>query len=96
MMMRNLFEPKDAGEELDPQLAESEQLAMLGMHEASEEEEKELNEEKADDEKDEEEDGQADPSDDLDKDGLEELDEMEKQLRLEENPILDFATVEEE
>lgn len=94
MLMRNQFELKVSGDELDPQAAESEQLAMLGMHETSEDEEEEVKEEGAAENS--EENGIAGPSDDLDKDGLEELDEMEKQLRLEENPILDFATVEEE
>lgn len=83
-----------SGDELDPQAAESDQLATLGMHEVSEEEEKEDAGEEEEGEK-----AEAvetvDPSDDLDKDGLAELEEMEKQI-MEEDPVLDFATVGED
>jgi hypothetical protein len=77
-----------SGDELDPQAAESDQLAALGMHEVGDDDEK------AADAEDEEEVVVApavDPSDDLDRDGLAELEQMEKQI-LEEDPVLDFAT----
>ncbi|HWR00197.1 MAG TPA: hypothetical protein VN397_05150 [Candidatus Methylomirabilis sp.] len=98
MMMRNAFEFRNPAEE-DP---DADQLAMLQSADDVKDDEKEeedvlvgaeaggtTEEENVDD-------GTADPSDDLDKDGLEELEEMEKLLRAEENPILDFATAEEE
>lgn len=82
-----------SGDEMDPQAAETDQLATLGMHEVVEEEE---DDDPADEEQgaDEEEEKKA-ASDDLDKDGLEELEEMEQEL-LKEDPILDFAMIEEE
>lgn len=89
-MTRDPFEGL-SGDELDPQAAEADQLAALGMHEV-EEEEKNLDDK---DEDDEEASNVAQPSDDLDKDGLEELEEMEQEL-LKEDPILDFAMTEEE
>lgn len=83
-----------SGDELDPQAAETDQLAALGMHTVSDDDEEDLDEE---DEEDKPEDAvkAVDPSDDLDKDGLAELEEMEQQL-LQEDPILDFAMVEED
>lgn len=91
-MIRDPFDGM-SGDELDPQAAESDQLATLGMHEVDEAEEK------ADDAEEEAADGvveeAVDPSDDLDKDGLAELEEMEQQI-LQEDPVLDFATVGED
>jgi hypothetical protein len=99
-MIRDPFDGM-SGDELDPQMAESDQLMALGMHETSGDDEEELDEEDesveavagavpAEDDED-----KPDPSDDLDKDGLAELEEMEQQL-LQEEPVLDFAMVEEE
>ena len=98
-MIRDPFDGM-SGDELDPQAAESAQLTALGMHAVDP---------NADDEEEEEEDGapdvvvspgdadadKVDPADDLDKDGLAELEEMEVRLR-EEEPVLDFAIVEDE
>lgn len=92
-MPRDPFEGM-TGDELDPQAAESDQLAALGMHAVDPDE--------ADDELEKEEEGaeptpavEVDPSDDLDRDGLAELEQMEKQI-LEEDPVLDFATIAED
>ncbi|OGL73114.1 hypothetical protein A3E39_04445 [Candidatus Uhrbacteria bacterium RIFCSPHIGHO2_12_FULL_60_25] len=93
MMSRNAFEFRAAPEEADPEV---DQLAMLDAPKEEEVPEEEIKvgiEGGTDDLTDP---NVAGPSDDLDKDGLEELEEMEKQLRLEENPVLDFVTVEEE
>ncbi len=82
-----------SGDELDPQAAETDQLAALGMHAVEDEEKDDLDDE---DEKEKEEPVETvDPSADLDKDGIQELEEMEKRL-LAEEPILDFAMAEDE
>ncbi len=98
-MIRDPFDGM-SGDELDPQAAESAQLTALGMHAVDpdaddDEEDDDLDEEAAvlpDEEKDPD---ALDPADDLNKDGLAELEEMEVRLRAEE-PVLDFAIVEEE
>jgi hypothetical protein len=98
-MIRDPFDGM-SGDELDPQMAESDQLMALGMHETSDEDEED--EDEFDEEAEEgavpavaDEDEEKGASDDLDKDGLAELEEMEQQL-LQEEPVLDFAMVEEE
>ncbi|MEN9558444.1 MAG: hypothetical protein RL141_813 [Candidatus Parcubacteria bacterium] len=94
-MIRDPFDGL-SGDELDPQAAESDQLMALGMHVVATEdpeEDEELEEEETPPVGDDPE--LADPSDDLDKDGLKELEEMEKKL-LEEEPLLDFATMTDE
>lgn len=97
-MIRDPFDGM-SGDELDPQAAESDQLMALGMHETSaddEEDEDEFDdEETAADASVKDKDDEEGASDDLDKDGLAELEEMEQQL-LQEEPVLDFAMVEEE
>lgn len=100
-MIRDPFDGM-SGDELDPQAAESAQLTALGMHAVSDDEEEEEDDPEApeeDDESDKKDDDakedETDPSDDLNKDGLAELEEMEQRLR-EEEPVLDFAIVEDE
>jgi hypothetical protein len=94
MMRLNPFD-KDTGDEFDPQVAESDALASLGMHVAGEDDDDLEVVEVVVPVADEDEEGVAKPSDDLDKDGIAELEEMEKRL-LEEDPVLDFAVAEDE
>ena len=89
LMIRDPFDGL-SGDELDPQAAEADQLATIGMHTVEEDEEDDLDEagvpvEVVD----------AEPADERDKDGLEELEAMEKQI-LEEDPVLDFAMAEDD
>jgi hypothetical protein len=94
MMRLNPFD-KDTGDEFDPQVAESDALASLGMHVAGDDDDDLEVVEVVLPVADEDEEGVAKPSDDLDKDGIAELEEMEKRL-LEEDPVLDFAVAEDE
>jgi len=96
-MIRDPFDGM-SGDELDPQAAESDQLMALGMHETSPDDEEDDDyddEDVSDSASTDDDEEEEDASDDLDKDGLEELEEMEQQL-LQEEPVLDFAMVEEE
>jgi hypothetical protein len=89
-MIRDPFDGL-SGDELDPQAAEADQLATIGMHTVEDEEHHhDLDESTSHAEADEEE-----AADERDKDGLEELEAMEKQI-LEEDPVLDFTMSEDD
>jgi hypothetical protein len=94
LMPRDPFEGM-TGDELDPQAAESDQLASLGMHAVDMDAHADADEEEEESETPAAPGEEVDPSDDLDRDGLAELEQMEQQI-LQEDPVLDFATVEDE